>query len=304
VGFTRARDHLVLAVRSRRKQGASTLETAWLDELAGTDDAPLLHLPTDEADRSTAIIRVRASGEGRGAEVAARLFHVAPSNPEEPAAKERETHRWFVRRGPLTAQLPSYRITPSQAEQDWPELVLPPIRAVTLLAGSMPIQGKVAQFDTLGDVAHAYFAVDTASLTAEERVQCATRLLQHATLDGVLQPDALIDAERRLRAFVFARGGDAAWQREVPIEALIDTPHGSRRVVGTIDLLLETSQGYVIVDHKTFPGCGEPALRMKTRSFLPQLAAYTEALRRVPGAQVIGCCVHYPVAGAVVELSV
>jgi ATP-dependent helicase/nuclease subunit A len=304
VGFTRARDHLVLAVRVRRSKTATTFEKAWLDELAGTDGEPLLQLPTDAADRSTARVGIRASGEGRAAEVGARVFHLAPTHPAEPAAKEREVHRWFVRSGPLTSQPPRYRIIPSQAEQDWPELALPSIRAVTSLSGAMPVQAKVAQYDTLGDAVHAYLAVDTAHLAPEERVRCATRLLQHAGLAGVIDPDALIDAEHRLRELVVARWGEATWHREVPIEASIDTPHGARRVVGTIDLLLETSQGYVIVDHKTFPGRGEPALRMKTREFLPQLAAYADAMRRVPGARVVGCWVHFPVGGAVVELCV
>jgi ATP-dependent exoDNAse (exonuclease V) beta subunit len=303
VGFTRARDHLVLAVRVARNKTATAFKTAWLDELAGTDDEPLLQLPTDAADRTTALLRIRASGEGKGAEVGARVFHLTPAVPER-AAKEREIHRWFVRGGQLTVQPPRYRIVPSQAAQDWPDLVLPRIRAVTSLSGAMPVHVKVAQYDTLGDAVHAYLAIDTADLTAEERVLCATRLLQHADLHGAIQPDALIDAERRLREFVVARWDEATWHREVPIEASIDTPHGARRVVGTIDLLLETSQGYVIVDHKTFPGSGEPALRMKTREFLPQLAAYAEALRRVPGAEVVGSWVHFPVAGAVVELSV
>ncbi len=104
--------------------------------------------------------------------------------------------------------------------------------------------------------------------------------------------------------FVSRRWGEAEWRREVPVEARIETPHGERRVGGTIDLLLETTAGYVIIDHKTLPAQGEAALRKKTREFLPPLAAYMAVLRRVPGAKVLGACVHFPVAGAVVELGV
>jgi ATP-dependent helicase/nuclease subunit A len=175
VGFTRARDHLVLALRVARNKTATAFKAAWLDELAGTDGEPLLQLPTDAADRSTALLRIRASGEGKGAEFGARVFRLAPAVPER-AAKEREIHRWFARGGQLTVQPPRYRLVPSQAAQDWPDLVLPRIRAVTSLSGAMPVHAKVAQYDTLGDAVHAYLAVDTADLTAEERVLCATRL--------------------------------------------------------------------------------------------------------------------------------
>ena len=42
VGFTRARDHLVLAVR---RKGPGKLDTTWLDGLAGADGMPLIRLP-------------------------------------------------------------------------------------------------------------------------------------------------------------------------------------------------------------------------------------------------------------------
>jgi ATP-dependent exoDNAse (exonuclease V) beta subunit len=90
----------------------------------------------------------------------------------------------------------------------------------------------------------------------------------------------------------------------VPIEVCLDTQQGARRVSGTIDLLLDTHDGYVLIDHKTFPGASAGAWRKKTLEFLPQLAAYIAALRMVPEARVIGCWVHLPVGGGMVELSV
>lgn len=301
VGFTRARDHLVLAVRLARGKA----KMAWLDELAGTDGEPLLQLPTDISDRSTGTMRIRGSGEGRSTEIRARVWSVAPTRSEQAThnSGEREGQRWFVRAGVRVEQPPSYRIVPSRAEEDWPELALPSIRSIVPLSNSVMLQSsKMTAYDVLGDAVHAFLAADTPDLTQDERTQCALRLLRSAELGDAIHPDTLLSTGDRLRAFVAERWGEATWHREVPIEAMIETPHGARRVGGTIDLLLETVQGYIIVDHKTFPGIGEGALRKKTREFLPQLAAYTEALRRVPGARLAGCWVHFPLSGAMVEV--
>ena len=77
---------------------------------------------------------------------------------------------------------------------------------------------------------------------------------------------------------------------------------GDRRVAGIIDLLLETPKGYVIFDHKTFPGRGEAAWRAKVVEFLPQFAAYAAALRKREGTSVLAAWVHLPAGGAMVEV--
>jgi ATP-dependent exoDNAse (exonuclease V) beta subunit len=70
---------------------------------------------------------------------------------------------------------------------------------------------------------------------------------------------------------------------------------------GRIDMLLRFQDSLIIIDHKTFPGTTVGAWRAKMAEFLPQLAAYTEALRRVPGKRVAGCWVHFPIGGGMME---
>ncbi len=305
VGFTRARDHLVLAVRRARGKRGASIKASWLDELAGEDGEPLLQLPVDAVDRGTEVLRIRGAGEGRSVEIGARVWSLGAGSSAGVArdVRERERPRWFARAGEQGRPRANYRIVPSRAEEDWPELALPRIRSVAPLPGAVAaLRQKHVSYDVLGNAVHAFLAADTEELPEKERTQRASHLLAAAGLAGEMHPETLLGAGDRLRAFVRERWRDAVWHREVPIEALVDTSQGARRVGGVIDLLLETAEGYVIVDHKTFPGMGEGALRKKTREFLPQLAAYTEALRRVPGARVTGCWVHYPLSGAMVEL--
>jgi ATP-dependent helicase/nuclease subunit A len=73
-----------------------------------------------------------------------------------------------------------------------------------------------------------------------------------------------------------------------------------RGVAGAIDLLLDTPDGVVVIDHKTFPG-GQPAWAQMATTFAPQMAAYAELLRAA-GKTVLGAWVHFPMAGGVVRV--
>lgn len=298
VGLTRARDHLVFALRSTKTGG----ESQWLDALTSAGGEPLLELPIDGSDQTTAVARVRACAESDGAEVAARVWRLSANRPDRGLGKNE--CRWFARPPVPIDELPSYGITPSSAAKDWAELTLPGIRRIVMLPASIPLDAKLARYDELGDSVHAFLAADTPELRPAERLERAGRLILAAGLNEVIRADAVVGASDRLRNFIEARWPGATWWREVPIEALVDTPDGTRRVSGTIDLLLDTHEGFVLIDHKMFPGASEGAWLKKTREVLPQLAAYIAVLRMIPGAKVVGCWVHLPVGGAMVELGV
>jgi ATP-dependent helicase/nuclease subunit A len=181
--------------------------------------------------------------------------------------------------------------------------VLRRIGELVLRPGAMAIDGKVAEYNVLGDAVHAFFAADVDGLTLESRVQRARRLLSSASLLGAVRAEALVEASERLTAFVKDRWPGAVWRREVAVDAVVSTAAGDRRIVGTIDLLLETSEGLVIVDHKTFPGRVEGAWRAKVVEFLPQFAAYAAALRTTRARPVRSGWVHLPAGGAMVQVS-
>src|SRR5262249_17542874 len=140
-------------------------------------------------------------------------------------------------------------------------------------------------FDQVGNALHAFLAADRADLPPSERTDLATQILQRAGLHGFCTPEIVIPASDALHAFAADRWPNATWHREIPISAGLDTEHGRRRIAGSIDLLLETPAGYVIVDHKSFPGrtseWGERAL-----TYAPQLFTYAKAIR-MTGAQVL-----------------
>src|SRR5690606_8656844 len=150
-----------------------------------------------------------------------------------------------------------YRVTPSAASHDPLAGTLPAARVVatTRFTRRMAFtRATGTSWDAIGTALHAFLAADVAGLRTDERTVLPQRVLGNADLGGMFAPDTLLAASDAFRGYIDSRWPGAVWHREIPITAPFDTEHGARRIEGTIDLLLETKAGYVVVDHKSFPG--------------------------------------------------
>ncbi len=301
VGFTRARDHLVLAARA--SNGGA--KTPWLDTLCGEDGATLIELPTAAADRTIADTWIRRPDDAP-LSVPTRVFHLEASRPEK--EEELRSPIWFERPDASPEPRPAYRIVPSAGANDWPELA-PMIAgsrvgAVERLSSAIALEGTAYEDDVLGNAVHGFLAADVEGLPFPLRLERAHGLIEGAGLREVVRPESLVLAGDALRDWVARRWPRAEWHREIPIEGIVSSAHGERRVSGIIDLLLETETGFVLVDHKTFPAKAESAWRAKCVKFIPQLAAYAKLLDSVGEKRVEACWVHLPVAGGMLEVGI
>lgn len=298
VGFTRARDHLVLAIRVAKGKARK----AWLDELVSEAGDEVLVLPTSAPDGACEVAKIRRI-DGSYVELAARVWRLAPTSASrEPSGAELDDPRWFRRATAPEQARPRYWVAPSRAEEEWPEAPAARIGAVERLGAAIQVKDDELRYDVLGNAVHRFLAVDIEGLSVATRTARAERLLRANDLSGVIAPAALLDASDSLRNWVERRWPAARWRREVTIETVLASAAGERRVSGAIDLLLETPEGRVLIDHKTFPGATEPAWRARVRSFLPQMAAYAEALSRMDDRPVVACWVHLPIGGGMVEI--
>lgn len=293
VAFTRARDHLVLAVPLRKTKGPSK---AWLDELRDSR-GPLLALP--DPDASEPILAVRGL-TGR-LTFSSRTWRLGGEDALEVAPPVHAPRYWFAPASEQLDDVPLYRITPSLAARD--SLALPAARVlrVTRFTRRMAFtNAKGTSWDAIGTALHAFLAADLGDLTPSHRLEVAERILSHAGLGGTFAADALLAASDALRSYVERRWPDAKWHREIPISALVPTEHGARRIEGTIDLLLETPSGYVIIDHKSFPG-RQDQWAERALGYAPQLMTYAKAVTMAGGA-VLAMLIHFTVGGGVVEV--
>ena len=287
VGFTRARDHLVLAVR----QVAGKEKKDWLDALCTASGDPLLVLPSDAADGAVATVRVGA------AVVEARVMR--PSSGVEAREEVAATPRWFVRAGVAVAR-EGYWLTPSSLSASSSSEVV--VGEIERLGAGMVVEAPGYAYDQLGNAVHAFLAADVPGLSASVRLARAERLL--GPLVAHVRAESLVGAADSLRVWVTRKWPGAVWRREVVVEGAIVEGGVERRVSGVIDLLLEVGDGLVVVDHKTFPGTTEASWRAKARDSATQLHAYARLLSNSRHRPATACWMNLPVGGVMLELNV
>ncbi len=293
VGFTRARDHLILAACCKEDK----VKAQWLDELRGADGEPLLRLPACEAAESPTL-----GVSGAATRVVCRIWELDPEQ-QAPAAPENDVTQLLTwRRPPASAARAPFLLTPSSGAEGWPGLPQLRVRGLVRVGSALPVQraGSV-DWAAFGTTVHGFLAADRPQDVPAVRRERAARLAQSCASGASISPEALIAMANAFHDFAAQRWPGARWQREVPVRVRIGAGDAARRVSGTMDLLLETADGYVVIDHKTFGDPGEAAIRAEAEKYLGQLAAYGEALAALGGKPAREYWLHLAVAGVVVE---
>lgn len=269
VGFTRARDRLIIVRDPAR-------DTPWLDLLQApwfADLQPHLDLPD-------------------GQRLACRSQEFTLDTAAAPTVAPIES-AWFP--PPLSSTpRPPALITPSHA----PAATDAAIGRSLRYQGRLGITGRPDDAD-LGDALHAIVAAELLHPGRPDRRTTAQRILEGFGLTAALDPDHILAQIDRfndqLRQTFHARSVEV----EVPFS--VERPDG-QRVTGIIDLLLDTPDGWVVIDHKSFPG-PEIAWPERALSHAGQLALYQEALTRAT-RPVATTWIHFVTGGALVEVQI
>ncbi|HSM91669.1 MAG TPA: UvrD-helicase domain-containing protein [Anaeromyxobacteraceae bacterium] len=285
VGFTRPRDLLVLAACHSEKSGAAT---AALDLLCGADGKALLAAPFDEAPGE----RTLGVKESTWPCVVRELSGLPPVA----GAKPRVATPWYA--SSARAMRPRERLNPS-AE---PLAGAAKIVEVSRLGGRKPLEAKPEQAAAVGDAIHGFLAADRQGDRAA-RAAMATRLLRGYGVEGAVSPGTLIEASDALRAWLDGRYPGARWFREWPVRARLDG-EPARLLVGEVDLFLELPDGFVLVDHKSFPGSERERDRRLVEEYAPQLRWYAKVLGKALGKPMKAAFIHLPIRGEMAEVGV
>jgi ATP-dependent exoDNAse (exonuclease V) beta subunit len=283
VGFTRARDLLVLAAGCSSKKGPAT---ASLDLLVDADDKRLLSVPFEDAPGASEVAVAKRRWRC-GVRALSGLPPVA-------AAPARPVVRWYAP-APRTER-PRERLNPS-AE---PLAASPSIVRVEKLGGRHAVQATAEQAGPVGDAIHAFLAADHAA-PAEARLAMATRILRSYRVVGAVAPETLLAASDSLRTWLDARYPGAVWFREWPVRARLAGP-SPRLLVGEVDLFLELPDAFVLVDHKSFPGAERERDRRVVEEYAPQLAWYARVLGDALRKPLRAAYVHLPIRGEMAEV--
>lgn len=280
VGMTRARDYLILAARPR--------QTAWLDALADADGNPVLSLPADDGPAEIGV------GDRPHAVVARTLS--PPDGEDGTSAAASPDSDLFTLPSAPPAGHPPLRVAPSHWTGMEEGAASPVVRRRIALGDRLPLPGGI-DMTRLGEAMHAFLAIDRPDAPPDRRLAQARRLLDRWEVPG-MAGETLVEAGDRLWRAVARLWPGAAWRTEVPVHGRL----GLQRATGRIDLLLETADDFVILDHKSFPG---PHDRWAERALehAPQLALYRRLVEAATGRAVTGTFIHMPVVGTLLEVA-
>jgi ATP-dependent helicase/nuclease subunit A len=273
VGWTRARDRLVLAAQPGK------LLTGIISTVSAIDSS----LVVDPRVSDACVVPVTWAG------VTVEV-RVAPAAPVEPEPAAREPGLVTVGNAPVVRA--RARVLPSESAA-----VAAEIGDVIELGPRLAVSNN-PNMEHLGHAVHAFLAADRPVLRPDERVALARELLKGFGVDACLKAEDVVAASTRFWSWCDATYPNARAHREWPVAQR--TAAGTV-VAGTADLVLTTDGAFVLVDHKTFPG-GVDIARERAKGYSGQLRAYATAVALALGTRAGATWIHFPVLGHVMEV--
>jgi ATP-dependent helicase/nuclease subunit A len=205
---------------------------------------------------------------------------------DDPAKAPRYKPVWVTTEAQANEKLP-LRLSPSAI----PARASARIGEVIELGERLHIE-KAYDPAALGSALHAVIATSLMGQNATARV-----LLDHGMKETLSEAVANESTDRFVGA-INQRFNPSAMHAEFPVQYINDS---GQIMSGWIDLLIETSEGFVLIDHKASPRArsdwNDVAL-----DYSGQLRAYAEGIERATGKPVISCWIHFGVTGGLVEV--
>lgn len=304
VGMTRARDYLVFTARDFSKAG-------WIDELTDANGNPVITSlgVADENQEDTPLDdqsgKIFIKGEPFPCKV--RVLSIDEES-EQINHDTEETEMIYVGRSLDNPEFVPARFSPSGQKVDQvedqnesgnpsPGVIEADVSKIVRIGNRIPLSGQ-PDMALLGEMVHAFLAADEGNKEKEARLAMATDIRVRYDIHA-LTPDAMLDVSDRLAKFISQQYPDIlSTHKEWPIHLR----NGLQKASGWVDYLLLVPEGFVIIDHKTFPG-KEAEWLSRASSYLPQLQTYAEALFKATGRPVIEAWIHLPIVGSMINFT-
>jgi ATP-dependent exoDNAse (exonuclease V) beta subunit len=169
------------------------------------------------------------------------------------------------------------------------------VTAVAELGSRLADHGS-DDWGAVGSAVHAYLGTQFSVLNPPERRHLAERIVGRWQVGATVDASLLITSGERFESYLESEFPQ--WIRHR--EAAIGWRPDHQVMEGWIDLLLEGPDGFVLVDHKTYPG-SDPETHVREK-YLGQMAAYRNAVLAATGKPVLRTLIHFPALGRVYEV--
>ena len=272
VGWTRARDRLVLAGRGDLSRGTLSLFTRGGG--AGVSEPPM--------EPGTGVVETPVTWGGRTVTVAVRR----PPPGASLAAKTPTSAEVFFR--PDRRDHPPARLRPSEV------LGRGAVLRTERLGRPMFVHGDVDRL-AFGSAIHAFLAADRTELDAEDRQELGGRILDGWGVASALALGDLLQVGERFSRWLSAEWPSGRVRREWPVEHRL--PNGTV-VRGKVDVVVQTESALALIDHKVIVA-GEARALEAAAGYAGQLTTYANALVAAKVRGDLEMVIHLPLSGLV-----
>ena len=125
------------------------------------------------------------------------------------------------------------------------------------------------------------------------------RVLLDYGMENTITVETAGESTNRLIETINKHFKPITYHTEYPIHYTTDE---GQMVSGWIDLLVETEEGFILIDHKASPRARSDWEEIAL-GYSGQLGAYSEGIQRATGKLVVSQWIHFAVTGGLVEVS-
>ena len=213
------------------------------------------------------------------------------SEAAEPGETTPISFPWFPQRLTPSPKLPA-TVIPSSLEA-----VPASIGRVLRLGERLTLRGK-PDMNTVGTAVHGLIGAVLCGGLAVDSLARATALLDRYGVSSYLDAAEILARAELLKTTLVTEYGATAFYPEWPVQGVLDN---CQRFAGWIDLLVDTPEGWILIDHKSFPGRSEEWAG-QALGYSGQLAAYRTAVEVATERLVRSSWINFWIGGGMVEV--
>ncbi len=268
VGATRARDVLIVALPAKDVRA-----DAWFNAFATSDSLP-----------SSDTLRLR-----NGDVIASGCSD--PSSGAALAEPLRYAPLWFAERPRIAAPKPA-TLSPSRANATEGAV----IAELVDLGERVVVRGS--DMTLIGRALHSVIAAELVNGERDDAGIRARSILRGFGAEHFVDHEAAIACARRLRRFIVERMKPLRILAEYPAS---QTLANGQTLRGWIDVLVETADGWVVIDHKSSPR-PKSEWRGEALEHSGQIAAYRSMIGATGARLASSAWIHFPVSGGMIRI--
>jgi ATP-dependent exoDNAse (exonuclease V) beta subunit len=277
VGFTRARDYLIIAYKEKKLE--------WLESVLPEGIEAVTGKPTEAIDT---IVTTNSFFKSNY-----RFWRTVYDGPATSLAETSHELRIYPKGGIKT--FPPYFINPSTSE----EVGEYSFNESAAIAGSIQSNGlDIDERSVFGTFIHHFMCAYQLSISDQEAKALVRRLAKSygLTIDAV--EDQLVVQARQFHRWIQESFQPIHVHKELPVMMEKE----GQFINGVSDMVIENEKEIILVDYKTFAG-NEAALQYKAKTFTGQLQIYSEVLRKHFKGKQIRAGIYFVMEGRMVWMN-